>query len=1235
VSANPAADALLPATIGPYKVLWELGRGGMGVVYRARRGDGAEVAIKMPSKAMSDLFGSVRREIHALSRLRHPGVVRIIEEGVDNGVPWYAMELLEGRPLDELLNLGDLDWVSNATMVVPSFQPRAAAPSVDAATPAFERPEVRADLPRALTLMYRLARVLAYIHAHGIVHRDLKPQNIVVRGGDRPVLVDFGLMGQFRAQSGREVLEVGGLMMGTAIYAAPEQAAGELVDARTDLYSFGTMLYEIVTGIPPFQARNVRDLLMMHLQKAPPAPSALVRGVPPVLEKLILNLLEKRRADRLGYADDVSEALVEAGAEADDDFKAETAAYLYRPEIIGRKDTIESLRKSLTAVVDNTGSFVMLGGVSGIGKTSVAATFGREATIRRCLVITAECDPVGGQPLHPLRPLLREIADFCRGRSEIMERVLGPRLSVLREHESSLAALAGDSPRLPPEVASRRLFTDLAETLAAFARERPLVLIVDDLQWADEITLRFLSSLGRDYFAELPLVILGTYRADEAGPDLRALLTRDHLIKILLNRLDDANVADIVRSMLAAPDAPMSFLEFLAAQTEGNPFFVAEYLRTALAEQWLFREKGRWHVAVGDETYASLALPGSVRELVSRRLERLSPLAQRIAETAAVLGRELPEAQLMAVCGESDTGALEGIAELIAQHVFEPTDSANADAVRFAHDKLREAAYARLSEERRRLLHARAAEVIEAGCTTDDELRRHAAALARHFDLGGLPATAIAYYAQAAEAAVGSGACREAVDLMNRALKLDEANASNASTEAKQRGYLHARWHRVLTFAHFGLGDLATSAEEARKSLGEAGVHLPRTSGGWRIRLGTEAARQATHFFMPRGAARADDAKRPLLREITMASQKLSEGRYYTAEQTVMLASGLLAVNAAKRLDDVPGLIHAYANFGAVTSAVGFFRLSRHYYDAARRLALATNDLNGLGHIGYTSAALYITACDWKSCALYLDDAVAAAKKVGDDQVIEMNETAIGLYQFYTGALEQAAETFASVRDRAHKRFNHQHEAWGHSFRAGTLLLMGRLDEALASADAALKLLAGLPETVRLGSQAQCCHALLHQGNRDAALEAADVTADMVSRIVTIIWERYRALSVPAEVYLEHWTPARGRVVRALLKRLHGVSRRMPLALPVTLRLSGVLECLEGNSRRGEKLLRKSIAAAARLQLPIEEGIGEYELARRSNLSIDDLNAHRERARVIFTAAGCELYLRKISDEGA
>ena len=696
MSAIATAETPVPRFIGPYSVLYEIGRGGMGVVYRAMRKDGGpQVALKMPSEDMSDLFGCMRREIHALSRLRHPGVVRIIEEGMEKGVPWYAMELLDSRSLDQLLNISEDHW--DATDILP-FE---ATPETFAMRRSRgEKTEMRGDLQRALTLMYRLARVLAYTHAHGIVHRDLKPQNVLVRPGDRPVLVDFGLMGEFKAQSGREVLEVGGLMMGTAIYTAPEQASGELVDARADLYSFGAMLYEIVTNQPPFTGRSVQSVLMQHLSMPPVPPSALVNGVPPVLEQLILNLLEKRRASRLGYAEDVAELLVEAGAEPDADFKVETAAYLYRPEIVGRKATIDSLRERLPDVRYGAGALVMLGGESGIGKTSVAAAFAREATLGAFEVVTAECDPVGGQPLHPFRPLLRAVADHCRGRDDVIERVLGTRLHVLRDREPSLAGLVPEDslPRIAPEIAARRLFTDLADTLAAYARERPLLLILDDLQWADEITLRFLASLGAEYFEGLPLMIVGTYRVDEAGPELRAMIANAHVNNVVLTRLDDANVADIVRSMLAAPDAPSSFLQFLAGQTEGNPFFVAEYLRAAVDERLLFRERGRWHVAAADDHYASLGLPGTLRDLVARRLDGLSPLAQRIAETAAVLGREVPEALLIAACGETETDALEGMAELIARHVFESL----GEGVRFAHDKLREGSYARINDDRKR-----------------------------------------------------------------------------------------------------------------------------------------------------------------------------------------------------------------------------------------------------------------------------------------------------------------------------------------------------------------------------------------------------------------------------------------------------------------------------------------------------------------------------------------------------
>jgi serine/threonine protein kinase/tetratricopeptide (TPR) repeat protein len=1213
-----------PTRIGPYRILYELGRGGMGVVYRAVREDGPELALKIPSRDLAHHFGWLRREIHALGRLRHPGVVRILDEGIEQGVPWYAMELLHGQSLDAALGLRAVPF--DKTTEFPAL--------LGLETPRLHegRATVRDDLPRALTLMYRLARVLAYVHSHGLVHRDLKPENVFVRAGDRPVLVDFGLVAHFHAHTSREVLEVAG-RTGTAIYIAPEQVRGDLVDARADLYSFGVMLYEIVTGRPPFDAATVAEIHRMHLHEAPAAPSRLTEGVPAGLEQLILGLLQKNRAARPGYAEDVAQALIDAGATPDVTPEPATPPYLYRPDIVGRRETIDDANASIRALQQGTGAFLLLGGVSGIGKTSVAAVLAREAALRQIRVITGGADAVGGGRLHPLRPLLRDIADRCLDKPDITERVLGARLPVLADLEPALAALNEGGPTVPPQIAARRLLADLAETLAAFARERPLLLVLDDLQWADEVTLRFLASLGREFFEGLPLVIVGTYRADETGPDLRGLLAGSSVRNIVLGRLDDASVGEIVRSMLAAPDAPPSFLEFLAKQTEGNPFFIAEYLRSAVAEEFLVREEGRWRLIASDERYDTLPLPGTVRDLVAHRLARLSALARRAAEAASVIGRESSEELFLEVFAEPVSDAFDALVELGAQQIFE----SSADRIRFAHDKLREAAYASLDEQRRRDLHQRAALAIERSCRTDEELRRHDAELARHYDTAGIHDKAVEHYARAAEGAVGTGACREAIALMNRALVLDSSSPrdDDASGGRQQR----AHWERVLSFAHFGLGDLPGSSEHARVSLQQAGVVLPDTPRGWQMRLGREATHHLLHRLMPRaGRRQTEDGA---LRDIAMAAQKFSEARYYTDEKTVMLASGLIAVNAAERVGDATGRIHTYANFGAVTSGVGMNRIARHYYDKARTLAQDSNDIGGLAHIGYTSAVLYITTCDWKSCARYFNAAIAAAMQTGDHQLIEMNLMARGFHELYRGKIEAAIETFTSVRDRAHKRHNLQHEAWGHTWRACGLLLRDRGEDALQSLDAALEMLTGLGDNARLSSYSLRCQTLLHSGRLDDALDAADVTAAAVAKIPGIIWERYRGLSAPAEVYLEACERRGGetakvaewqRAADVLLRRLEVVARRMPLALPVSQRLRAVRAYLDGDAKSGEKLLRRSIASSVRLGMPIEEGIGLYELARRSASA--ERRALQTRARTTLTRIGCDLYLRKLV-EGA
>jgi serine/threonine protein kinase/tetratricopeptide (TPR) repeat protein len=1224
VTAAPSLDGATPRTIGPFRVVSELGRGGMGVVYRAAPARGGEhVALKMPYAEMADFFGCMRREILALSRLHHPGVVRIRDSGVEKGIPWYAMELLESRSLDQLLGMTDAELARTAP-VVP-FEPRASAYAQK--TFAHEPPRVRSDLPRALTLMYRLARVLAYVHSHGIVHRDLKPQNVLVRSGDRPILVDFGLMGHFRAQSGREVLEVGGLMMGTAMYAAPEQTSGELVDARADLYSFGAMLYEIVTGEPPFTGTSIQEVLMGHLMDDPVPPSQRVRDVPPVLETLILSLLQKRRADRLGYADDVAELLAEAGATADRDFEAATASYLYRPEMVGRHSTLAALTGRIPSVRGGKGAFVLLGGESGIGKTSVATAIAREATIARFRVVTGECDPVGGQPLHPLRPLLREIADYCRTSPAVLERVIGPRIHVLREQDPALAALADEqAPRLAPEIAARRLNSDLADTLAAYAREVPLLLVIDDLQWGDEATLRFLSSLDESYFAGLPLLILGTYRSDETGPDLRALLDRPHVERILLGRLDERDVAEIVRSMLAAPDAPESFLRFLALQSEGNPFFVAEYLRAAVTEQLLRREQGRWRVEAQDQTYRSLGLPGTLRDLVARRLDRLTPLAQRVAEAAAVLGRDMPESLLIAVCGEDDRAVLEAMTELVEHHVFDEMET----GVRFAHDKLREGAYARIAPVQRRTLHARAADVVEAACTTEEKLSLHAAELAHHLDEAGLYARAIAWYERAGEAALRIGASREAVDLVNRALALDKA--ASAPATASQRRLRLSRLHRVLGTAHYGLGDLPASAEHSRKSLAEAGVQLPESPRQWKTRLVGEIARQAVHLALPRRWFRVDPRGDALLLEVASAAHRLMICGYHGGEPRLMLLAGLLAVNAAEKRTDASIAVRAYAGLAAVATVVGLHRLSHRYLEEARALATAKNDVSGLAYTGNSAFAEYVITCQWDRCEQYAAVTLPAAREAGDEQIIEACQHAQGLYEFYAGRLATAERTFAAVRDSAHKRASRQHEAWGHGGRARCLMLMGETEEALEVQRTSIGLLSEEDRVSQMVAKGQLAYAYLYCGRLDEALAAADAAFEWLPRSGFLIWEMFRGLAGPAEVYLEQWRrgrePARMRAnLRVLMPKLRALARRAPYLRSVSLRLSGMVAVHEG---RGDKLLRQAIDEASRAGLRVEEGIARYELLRHATLSAEERTAQVARARELFEATGCELYLQRL-----
>ena len=812
--------SLFPDRIGDYRIVAPLGRGGMGVVYRAEHERSrAPVALKTVSTPDPDLLQSIRREIAALSRLRHPGIVSIVDHGISAGVPWYAMELVEGRTLgryarDLVKRAGPPDdggrrptirfFDAAGPMGTPSGWWTQA---LDRCRPEpAERPEADrpARLPKSagggalqelLTVVRRLCAPLGYMHGEDIVHRDLKPGNVLVTAAAAPVILDFGLVA---GGGGRERIEAEGEAVGTVAYVAPEQGQGELVDARADLYALGCILFELVTGRPPFVGTTPLEILQRRYGRDAPSMSDLVDGVPPELDRLVGRLLARDPRERIGYAQDVADALAPLGAGngiyAD---APRPRIHLYRAGLVGRTGASRALSGLRERLAGGRGGCVLLTGESGVGKTRLLTALVGDAAGAALRVLSGECSLEGSAtPFGAIGRPLREIGDECRQQGAARTAtLLGERAPLLEPYEPGLAGLPGAEgypapPELPPPAAHGRLLGSVVETFAAVAAERPLLLVLDDLQWADDLSLDLLRVIVKERALEAaPVLVIGAYRPEEAGTVLGELASSPDVELLELGRLDASSVAEMAAEMLALDHAPLGLATFLNRHSEGNPFFVGEYLRGAVDEGLLTRTgAGRWQLhGVADDAAAELfdriPTPPSIRDLATRRLEGLTEGARGLVDAASVLGREVGVPLLLVVAGRTEEQALPDMQRLVGRLVLEEP---RPGALRFAHDRIREAAHAALSPSRRSALHGRAAAAIDALAPAARE--RRLAELGRHWQEAGDATRAREAYLGAARRAAAQHAFGEAVKLYAAYLSLVEAPSEESISARNEMG---------------------------------------------------------------------------------------------------------------------------------------------------------------------------------------------------------------------------------------------------------------------------------------------------------------------------------------------------------------------------------------------------------------------------------------------------------------
>jgi serine/threonine protein kinase/tetratricopeptide (TPR) repeat protein len=1225
-----------------------IGEGGMGIVYRAEHVATRDpVAIKTVRLTHERELESLRREIFALRRIDHPGVVRILAEGVTGGVPWYAMDLLRGETLSDF---NRRTWKAIQVPYRDEVETKLDPPTRDDASALPEedtgprRSAAAGQLETALELVRALCSSLAFLHGEGIVHRDLKSANVFLREDQSPVLIDFGLVWRFPSALGREVFDVSAPVAGTAGYMAPEQIVGDVVDARADLYAVGCILYELVTGRLPY--RN--EPLVRKLTNPPRPPSHLVDGVPAPLDDLALRLLEKRPRDRIGHAADVVQAIdaILGREPRASERPPSPRSYVYRPELTGREAPFGSLVGHFENLERGEGGCVVLRGESGIGKTYLAMTAVRLATARGLQVISGSSTPLGASsemgrpnesPLHPFARFFEAVADRCTvGGHEKTERLLGARGKILGAYEPRFALLPGQDryahpPELPAQAARQRLFAALAETIGSYASTWPLVLVLDDLQWADELSQRFLTSLEPAFFATHPILVLATYRVEETSPALSELSSRPHVSNLDLGRLDQTTLATIASDMLGFDGPSPAFCETLASKAEGNPFFVGEYVRAAVDSGIVRRDSGgRWRV---EDTAVDIPLPGTLRALVHRRLEGLSSEARALLEVASVVGRDVDATFLAGIRSVGVESQGDAIRELLTRQILEESEPGR---LRFLHDKLREHTYEQIERGRRRAVHLATARALEARGEASSALPRLYARLAHHYAETEERQKAIDYLEKAGAQALASFANREAIRFLRQANALDDTSHAHSGRGDGDARLHRARRERLLADAHYALGELDSVQTHGRRALAWMNEPSPESSGGWLAHLSYNASLQVLHRLRPRAFVVAKESERELAREASVATQRLAVSYYYNFDALPMIAASVRSVNLAERAGTGVSAATAYGVLSMTLGISKLHRLGRTYGELARTVARDAGDRVGLVFSLYARAAWRIGDGAWDEVRSLCNEALAVARRDGaiaDPQDLAIIETLLAHTEFYTGRFDESRRMFDHIETTARARGNEQHIAWGLYASARALIPLGRTDEARAKLEEAHAL---LEEQIDAPSRIICPGLLawvhMARGRHERAATFADLAASRIRKNLPTVFATVAGYVSVADVYLAQWSravreggdvgAARRRAREAMLA-LWSLALNIPIGRPSYHRMRGRALVLRGRERAARQAFARGIDEATRLAMPYEEALARLELGAASVRGSRAREAELARAEESFVAMQC------------
>lgn len=611
------------------------------------------------------------------------------------------------------------------------------------------------DLDFFLKLAIRLSTILIQLHRQEIIHQSINPQSILFNSATGEVcLLDFSAAARTAGETQAAHFTL--LSRDKLAYLSPEQTGrmNRVVDYRTDFYSLGATFYELLTGRPPFRSDDSLELIHWHIAKRPPSPAEINSEIPEPLSEIVMKLLAKTADERYQSASGLKADLEACASEWSShnsitDFplgQRDVSDHFTIPQALyGREREVQELLTTFDCVCEGTTALMLVAGYSGIGKTSLIHELHKPIVRRKGYFISGKFDQVVrnipfGALIQAFRGLVQQLLteseeQLARWR-DCLSEALGVNGGVLAEVIPEIELIVGKQP-LPPVLGAteslNRFQLVFQNFVGAFARrEHPLVVFLDDLQWADAATLSQLQPLlaGSDIRF---LFLMGAYRdneVDSGHPLMRTLGTLEslgaRLHRVALGSLNFPDLTLLIRDTLHGDSSHAEPLARLVLEkTGGNPFFVIQFLKTLKQENYLKfdYEQGHWTYRLDD--IAGAPLTDNVIDLMTRKIQRLSPKTQNALTLAACMGNSFDLDTLAVISQQSSHAAMANLKEAIDEGLIVPIadrrmriadlktnkeqpairNTQSAVSLAFLHDRVQQAAYALIPEEWKRSVH--------------------------------------------------------------------------------------------------------------------------------------------------------------------------------------------------------------------------------------------------------------------------------------------------------------------------------------------------------------------------------------------------------------------------------------------------------------------------------------------------------------------------------------------------